>query len=35
MCNMEEGMMGEYDGQFVYRGTPGVICRSQNNESAI
>jgi hypothetical protein len=22
MCNMEHGMMGESDGQSVYRGTP-------------
>jgi hypothetical protein len=35
MCNMEQGMMGESGGQSVYRGTLGVVCRSQNNRSAI
>jgi hypothetical protein len=35
MCNMEYGMMGESDGQFVYRGTSGVVCRSRNNRSEI
>jgi hypothetical protein len=28
-------MMAEFDGQFVYRGTLGVVCRSQNNGSAM
>jgi hypothetical protein len=27
--------MGQSRGQFVYRGTPGNVCRSQNNGSAI
>jgi hypothetical protein len=30
MCNMEEGMMGQSNCQFVYRGTPGTVCKSQN-----
>jgi hypothetical protein len=32
---MEKGMMGEFGGQYVYRGTQGDVCRSQNNRSAI
>jgi hypothetical protein len=28
-------MMTDFDGQFVYRGTPGVVCRSRNNGSAM
>jgi hypothetical protein len=35
MCNTEQGMMVEFGGQFVYRGTPGVVCRSWNNGSAM
>jgi hypothetical protein len=27
--------MGQSNGQFVYRGTLGVVCRSRNNGSAI
>ena len=25
--------MVDFSGQFVYRGTPGVVCRSRNNGS--
>jgi hypothetical protein len=32
---MEEGMMGQSSGQFVYRGILGVVCGSRNNGSAI
>jgi len=35
MCNTEQGMMVDFGGQFVYCGTPGVVCRSQNNGSAM
>jgi hypothetical protein len=35
MCNTEQGMMAEFDDQFVYRITPGVFCRSRNNGSAM
>jgi hypothetical protein len=32
---MEHAMMMEFDGQFVYHGTLCVVCRSQNNGSAM
>jgi hypothetical protein len=32
---MEEGMMGQSSGQFVYHDTPGIVFMSQNNGSAI
>jgi hypothetical protein len=32
--NTEEGMMGHSRGQFVYRRSPGNVCRTQNNGSA-
>jgi hypothetical protein len=35
MCNTEDGMMGEFDDQSVYRRTLGVVCRSQNNRRTI
>jgi hypothetical protein len=35
MCNTEHGIMIEFDGQFVCHGTSGVVCRSQNNGSAM
>jgi hypothetical protein len=28
-------MMAELGGQFVYRGTLGVVCKSQNNGSSM
>jgi hypothetical protein len=38
MCNTEQGMMGEYDGQSVYHGTPearGAILSPPAREPAI
>jgi hypothetical protein len=33
--NKEEAMMGQSRGQFVYRGTPSIVFRPQNNGSTI
>jgi hypothetical protein len=35
LCIMEEGMMWECGSKFVYRRGLGVVCRPQNNGSAI
>jgi hypothetical protein len=38
MCNTEQGMMGEFGGQYVYRGTPearGTILSPPAQEPAI
>jgi len=35
MCNMEQGMMMDYNGQFVYHVTSGVVYRSRNNGSSM
>jgi hypothetical protein len=32
--NTEEGMIGQSRGKFVYRGSPGNVCRTQNNGGA-
>jgi hypothetical protein len=32
--NTEESMMGQTRGKFVYRGSPGNVCKTQNNGSA-
>ena len=33
MHNMEEGMMGQSKGKFVYHGSLGNVCRTRNNGS--
>jgi hypothetical protein len=32
--NTEEGVIGQSRGKFVYRGSPGNVCRTQNNGGA-